>query len=145
MILDMIPSKYKAYERFNGDELTDVGLKEVDQVGTIYLTRDGSLPVFSSYVLGLFNDEDMRVSYQCFDTSETPEVTLMAYQKGNTLKTVDDSEISFETVVEGRMTRDEFIDSIVSSSNHINIGLIIVSALGCILGLYWIISYYVKK
>lgn len=133
------------YASFSGEELTQAGL-HTETVGDItYLTQAEGVSQGTTYsIWGLLSNEDVRISYQCFDTAQTPTVTLIARQSGNTLTLADLEDVSFSSVASGTLTKEEFLSAASEELTQSNLWVALVAVALLAWGVYRFVKYYIR-
>lgn len=145
-LLEQFPRE-TIYTRYQEDELAYAGLETQQDGDTVYLAADGDNATAWNHtsLLGLFSNGDVRISYECYDTSVTPEVTMIGYQTGDTLTLASVDEISFPDVMAGQLTQEEFIEAVSGETTEGSLLAVVLGLAVCALGVYWIVSYYRKR
>lgn len=134
------------YSRFREAELKAAGLNQETEGSAIYVSPDENVTRGTSFtLLGLLGDDDVRVSYRCYDTAVTPTVTLIARQSGNTLTPASLDEVSFSDVAAGTLTKAEFLESASDEMTGGNLWQGLIGAAVLLFGICQIVRWYLPK
>lgn len=134
------------YADFSEEALTQAGL-HTEAVGDIvYITQATGVSQGTTYsIWGLMGDGDVRVSYRYYDVSQQPTITLIAYQEGDTLTLANFEDVSFDSVMPGTLTKEEFLSAASDDLTQTNLWFILAAAALTAYGAYQFGKYYFQK